>query len=354
VILRVSGVRCQVSGNEEKRLTTDDGSRTRDEEPESRVQFPVSSFQFQVSDTGIGIPKERIEAIFEPFAKVDIEGRWTEGTGLGLAISRRLIELMGGKLTVESQVNKGSTFTVELEIEVMEGVEEAAKAPEKVVIGYRGERKHILIADDNITNLSMLVSMLKPLGFEIETAENGEEAVGRAAESQPDLILMDLMMPIMNGDEALRRIRENEDLKKIKVIGVSAAVADKDRADAFAADCDGFISKPVETGTLMDKLKAQLQIEWIEQVDEERRMKDEGRGTRDEETVAVKIPPQAVLEQIIQHAERGEFTRLESTIDELEAEDSNYSDFCDRIRAHARKYDDEGIIKYIKSREGWD
>jgi PAS domain S-box-containing protein len=379
VTLQVSGE----NGKEERQRTMDEGRGAKgDWKPATSNQQRVT---FQISDTGIGIAEENLETIFEPFTKVDIQGRSTEGSGLGLAISRRLIELMGGRLTVESPSNcrlsmddfrlkdnskiqcpdnhqssinnhqstggPGSTFRVELEMEVVEGVEEAARAPERAVIGYRGQRKKVLIADDNITNLSMLMSMLEPLGFEIETAENGEEAVGRAAESRPDLILMDLMMPIMNGHEAMRRIRENEDLKKIKVVGVSAAVADKDRAGAFAADCDGFISKPVETGELLDKLKEQLEIEWIESEDGGRGTRDEGRRTKDEEAGPEKMPPRRILEQIIQHAERGEFTKLGRILDELESEDADYSGFCDLVREYARRYDDEGIVEYIKSKE---
>jgi CheY-like chemotaxis protein len=342
VTLRVSGVRCQVSGNGKE-----------------KEQSSIISLQFQISDTGIGIPEERIEQIFEPFTHEHSKDRVIEGTGLGLAITRRLVDLMGGKLLIESEVGKGSTFTVELVLEVLEELAVETIAPEKVVIGYtcrepsrtKGERKKILIVDDNITNLSMLISLIEPLGFEIETAENGEEAVRMAAESRPDLILMDLLMPVMDGDKALMQICKDDELKAIKIIGVSAAVADKERTEAFAADCDDFISKPVDTEVLLDKLAEQLQIEWIEAEDGRRETRDEGRGTKDEEASPVKMPPRAVLDTIIQCAERGEFTKLGKIFDELESEDAGYSGFCAGVREHARRYDDERIIDYIKSRE---
>jgi signal transduction histidine kinase/DNA-binding response OmpR family regulator len=375
VTLQVSGVRCQVSGEngkEERRRTKDEGRGANDDwKPASSIQQRVT---FEIQDSGIGIPEDKLEAIFEPFTQMEGKGRTTEGTGLGLAISRKLIELMGGRLTVQSPSNfrlkdnskiqypdnhqssiinqqstggPGSTFTVELELEVVEGIESVSLEPEKAVIGYEGERKRILIVDDNTTNLAMLVSLLEPLGFDIYTAENGEEAVEQAVAAKPDLMLLDLLMPVMDGDEVLGRIRDDDRMKAIKVIGVSAAVADKDRTEEFAAACDDFISKPVDTTLLLDKLKAQLRIEWIEDEDGGPRTRDEGRETKDEEAGPVKMPSRAVLEQIIQHAERGEFTKLESTIDELGKEDAGYSGFCDRIRAYAKKYDDEGIIKYI-------
>ncbi len=316
----------------EERKMTDEGQRVT----------------FEIEDTGIGIPEERIETIFEAFTKVDIQERNTEGTGLGLAISRKLVELMGGRLWVESEVGKGSTFTVELDLKVVGSFAVEAKAPERTFTGYtcgepvrtKGERKKILIVDDNITNLAMLVSLLEPLDFDIDTAENGEEAVKKAVAVYPDLILLDLLMPVIDGDKALMQIRRDDELKTIKVIGVSAAVADRERIETFAAACDDFISKPVDTALLLDKIKAQLKIEWIDAEDRE-------QGTKDEEGGPVKMPIRAVIEQIIQHAERGEFTKLGRILDELESEDAGYSGFCDRIRAYARRYDDEGIIEYV-------
>jgi CheY-like chemotaxis protein len=323
------------NGKEERRPARDN------EQPATSNQQRVT---FKIMDTGIGIPKERIEPIFIPFTKGSLKGEWTEGTGLGLSISRRLIELMGGKLLVESEVGKGSTFIVELKLEVVEGIESVSLEPEKPVIGYVGERKKVLIVDDNITNLSMLVSLLEPLGFEIDTAENGEEAVKKAVAEKPDLILLDLLMPVMDGDEVLSRIKDDIELKAIKVIGVSAAVADKERTEAFAADSDDFISKPVNAALLLDKLKQQLEIEWIEKDAEE---SEKITGT--DEAEPAKIPSRAVLDEIIYHAERGEFTKLSRILDELELEDAKYGGFSDGARKHARRYDDERIVEYIKS-----
>ncbi|MCX5814707.1 MAG: ATP-binding protein [Proteobacteria bacterium] len=300
---------------------------------EESLHHPVSGFTFHVSDTGIGIPREQIEAIFEPFMQGDL--RATEGIGLGLAISRHLVELMGGRLSVESAPGKGSAFTFVLELEVEEGAV-APEATEKVIIGYHGERKRILIADDNPTNLAMLVSVLEPLGFTVETAGNGEETVKKAATTKPDLILMDLLMPVINGHDALCRIRGDERLTHIKVIGVSAAVADRERTEEFAADCDGFIAKPVHIKALLEKLKGQLGIEWIEGEAEPVSLKEE----------PVVMPSDDVLMEIIGLAERGDYTGLEGILSSLT--DDRHAAFRRRIRAYAKTYDDEGIINYIK------
>jgi signal transduction histidine kinase/DNA-binding NarL/FixJ family response regulator len=310
--------------------------------PVTSIQYPVISIQFEVEDTGIGIPEEKLEAIFDPFTQMKGAGRSSEGAGLGLAICRRLLEIMGGRLSVASEVGKGSTFTVDLELEASEA---KAKAPEKLVIGYQGERKRLLIVDDNIINLSMLVSTLEPLGFAIETADSGEEAIHKAAATHPDLILLDLLMPEMDGDEVLRRIRRTEGLEHVKVIGVSAAIADKERAGQFAAACDDFMAKPVEIGELLEKLKAQLHIEWIEEETEAAVTPYElpsGETGKPE-----KRPPQAVVEELLKQAERGDFIRLEKILDRLESEDKDYKGFCDRIRAYVRRFDYGSIIDYL-------
>jgi len=305
-------------------------SGLREEEP---FQYPVSSITFHVSDTGIGIPQEQIEAIFEPFMQGDVQA--TEGIGLGLAISRHLVELMGGKLSVESTPEKGSAFAFTLELEV---VEEGAVTPEehgKAIIGYHGEPKRILIADDNPTNLAMLVSVLEPLGFIVETTKNGEETFIRAALTKPDLILMDLLMPVTNGHDALRRIRGDKNLTHMKVVGVSAAVADKERTEEFVADCDGFIAKPVYIKTLLEEIKEQLGIEWI---------KGKEPVSLTEEPVT--MPPDDVLMEMLLIAEGGDYTTLEHILSTLT--DDMYAAFCRRIRSYAKTYDDEGIINYIK------
>jgi CheY-like chemotaxis protein/anti-sigma regulatory factor (Ser/Thr protein kinase) len=317
------------------------------EEAAINLQSSIFNLQFQVEDTGIGIPEEQLEAIFEPFTQMKGADRPSEGAGLGLAICRRLLEIMGGRLTVASEVGTGSTFTVELALEVVKGVDVAAKTSEKAVIGYQGARKRLLIVDDNITNLAMLVSILEPLGFEIETADSGTEALQKATTTSPDLILLDLLMPGMDGDEVLRQIRQDVSLREIKVIGVSAAVADKARADQFAAACDGFLAKPVDIRELQEQLKEQLQLEWIEAGADTMEPPPSVEVSSMDIDTPEKWLPQTVVDDILEKAEWGDFTRLEAILDRLESEDDDYRAFCDRIRTYSKRFDDDAIIDYL-------
>ena len=303
------------------------------------------TLHFQVADTGIGIPQEKLAAIFEPFTQVDRGSGTVEGTGLGLAISRHLLELMGGRLSVESQVGTGSAFTVELAMEVVaEVVETPVTAPEREVIGYAGERKRILLVDDNPANLALLFALLDPLGFEVEAVDDGDKALSSVAQHKPDLILMDLLMPGIDGHEALRRIRNTDGNSRTKIVGVSAAVADKTRVKAFAAECDGFVAKPVELKELLPVLKTQLRLDWIWEDIDATMLSASNETASDDADQPEKCPSRATVEELLEQAERGDFTKIVHILDTLMAEDEAYRMFCDRIRADAKRFDDEAII----------
>ncbi|MCP4398788.1 MAG: response regulator, partial [bacterium] len=309
---------------------------------------PQWAVRYQIQDTGIGIPKEKLAAIFEPFTRMERAGRTAEGTGLGLAISRRLIELMGGTLSVESQVGTGSTFTVELNPEVVAEVAETPiTTPGRDVIGYAGERKRILLVDDNPSNLALLFALLDPLGFEVEMTDDGDKAISSVTQYKPDLVLMDLLMPGINGHEALQRIRNTESVSKTPIVGVSAAVADKTRVEAFAAECSDFVSKPVDIKELLPVLKAQLRLQWI--WEDTSAPASPASATLPPRVTGQpeKRPPLAIVEELRDKAEQGDFTRLGKILDTLMAEDDAYHTFCDRIRAHAKRFDDDAILTYL-------
>ncbi|MFH1194848.1 MAG: two-component regulator propeller domain-containing protein [bacterium] len=306
--------------------------------PVTSNQQPVTSIQFRVSDSGVGIPEDKLEKIFEPFTRDVGKDKTIEGIGLGLSITRKLVDLMGGKISVESEVGKGSTFTVELKMELVEAEEKAkAKKSEREIIGYRGERKKILIVDDNPINLAMMVDALESLGFDIETAQNGREAIEKAGEIIPDLILLDLLMPVMDGDAAALNIKSNERLKRTKVIGVSAAVADKERANKFATDCDGFISKPVNIDELLEKIKNLLGIGWIE-------VHSDVPSSAKEQ---IKLPPDDIVKAIIHATENGDYASLEGILNTL-SNDETSVEFCNSVREYMKRYDDDSIIKILK------
>jgi PAS domain S-box-containing protein len=228
-----------------------------------KVGYHEGKIRFQVEDTGIGIAPEKLTEIFLPFHQVENRRHLVEGTGLGLTISQKLAKLMGSTLELKSQLNSGSVFWLDLDLpEVLESTE-VAKRQERNIIGLRGEKRKVLVVDDKWENRSFLVNLLAPLGFEIFEAADGRDCLNKALEFKPDAILMDLVMPVLDGFEATRQIRKSTQLKKIVIIATSASVFDYSQDKSREAGCDDFIPKPVRAKHLLERLRVHLGLEWV-------------------------------------------------------------------------------------------
>ncbi|WP_290642815.1 ATP-binding protein [Aquabacterium sp.] len=219
--------------------------------------------RFDVQDSGVGIRSEDQERIFEPFEQAGDSRSRAAGTGLGLAISRQLVRLMGGQLQLSSEPGTGSRFWFELSLQMVDAmVREPVRHP--LVTGYTGERRRILVVDDVEANREMLVAMLRPLGFETLEAVHGQDALDQVQASNPDLVLMDLAMPVMDGLEATRRLRANERTKDLPVIALSANASNTHRDEALAAGATLFMSKPFDSADLLRNLERCLSLNWID------------------------------------------------------------------------------------------
>ncbi len=299
------------------------------------------NFTFEVEDTGIGIEKAQIEQIFEPFTQIGDQWKYVEGTGLGLAITKKIIDLMEGKLEVESEPGKGSIFRMLLNMpEAKEKVGEKIK--QLNIVGYKGKKKKILVVDDNLTNLSFLVSALEPLGFEIAIAENGKVALEQAKQKEPDLILMDLVMPVMNGVETIKEIRKLPNLVKAKIIGITASVIDHDQRQEFQKKCNGNIDKPINLYELFGLIKELLNLEWV--------FLEPVKAIIEEpnENAPIVIPNTDSLEAIISFAEIGDYPSIEKLLNKIIVE-KKYFTFSKKIGKFIEKYDSNGLINYLKS-----
>jgi len=215
--------------------------------------------KFSVVDTGIGISTESFFKIFSPFEQADSSiSRKFGGTGLGLAISQRIVELMGGKLQVKSQIGKGTNFYFSAWFQIDKGVaaqENIGQSSE--VPNFSG--KIVLVVDDIEINREIIFSMLNHTGIFIESAQNGEEAlnlVKNSAEGYYDLILMDVQMPVMDGYTSTKLIRSlfRADVKNIIILALTANAFKEDVEQAFNAGMDGHVSKPVEENVLLSTI----------------------------------------------------------------------------------------------------
>ena len=230
-----------------------------------KVSESKTQLRFEIVDTGVGISDQKLEHIFQPFEQVgDIESR-SSGTGLGLAICQQLLHLMGSELKVQSRLGKGSTFWFDIILPLAEPMVDQKLYPDKrvQVVGYQGVRRKILVVDDKQENRELLVQILKPLGFDVWTADNGQKALDIAPHIQPDIILTDLVMPTRTGVTMALEMRKIPETKEIPIIIVSASSVTLIKQMAKKIGCEDFLLKPIDEEQLLAKLQQYLNLAWI-------------------------------------------------------------------------------------------
>ncbi|NEQ35949.1 MAG: response regulator [Okeania sp. SIO3I5] len=312
------------------------------------VTFTVSrsetGFRFEVRDTGMGITREHLETIFLPFEQVGDTTNQSEGTGLGLAISQEIVQMMNSQIYVESQVGIGSVFWFDLSLEYsLEWVKSAQSSIKGVIKGIKDQPRKIkiLAVDDKWENRSVIVNLLQPLGFELEEARNGQEGWEKARVFLPDLVITDLIMPVMDGFEMIRWFRESEVLSNVPILVSSASVFEYDQYRSFEAGGNDFLPKPVEARELLNKLQQHLGLEWVyeeETVSEEKEV--------DEMEI---IPPGSeVLDTLYELAMKGNFKGIVKQVQILEKVNDKYVPFVQQIKKLSREFHDQQIIELIE------
>ena len=216
---------------------------------------------FAVRDTGIGIAAADLARLFRPFEQLGDADHRSRGTGLGLALSRQLVRHMGGDIHVHSEPDRGSEFSFELRLPTAAGPL-ADPAVVRRIAGYAGRRRLVLVADDIELNRQVLCETLALYGFDVAVACDGDEAVRQATTLRPDLILMDLTMPRLNGTQAMERLRAAAATAAVPVIAVSASAGAEEREAAMQAGAAGFLAKPVDQAELLGTLGRCLALEW--------------------------------------------------------------------------------------------
>lgn len=365
---------------------------TNDKEP-----ITLHKIRFQIEDTGIGITREHLEKIFRPFEQVGSIERRTEGTGLGLAISQKIIAMMGGSIEVQSQPEKGSIFWFEVELPEAKDWKNSYRIPQNgTIAGFEGQQRTILIVDDHWVNRSVIANLLEPLGFEIFEASNGQEGLDKAIAIQPDLIIVDLRMPGMDGFALTRILRESAKLqgtvnevsskaeglsfnksldssqtpsiinngtfiqyeeqtkenspafrrqKPSVIIASSASVFDFHRQQALDTGCDDFLPKPVQAEELLEKLQRHLQLTWIYHNGDEVIAKCQDNSA----TVAkMVVPPSSELADLYQAVQRCDIVDIEAETKRIKQLDSQYIAFADMLLTFAEEFEMEAIAKLVE------
>ncbi|MFZ2855684.1 MAG: ATP-binding protein [Rhodocyclaceae bacterium] len=301
----------------------------------------TARLRFEVQDSGVGIAPEQQGIIFQPFEQVGDTQRRAGGTGLGLSISRRLVHLMGGEIQVDSRPGGGSRFWFDLEWPIA-AEDLALAAPSAVSInGYRGPRRSVLVVDDTDPNRSLLVDLLRPLGFAVSEASNGQEALQQAQAAAPDLVLTDLAMPVMGGVELIRQLRRTPGLESLPIIVVSASASDQDRADSRIAGANAFLLKPIEHSDLLREIGLVLGLVWI--TDE-----SVAKVSSSPDSAPLVAPTRDEMKILHQLALSGNMRAIRERATYLAGLDAQYRGFAGKIEHLAKTYQSVALLGFVE------
>ncbi|WP_341529433.1 PAS domain S-box protein [Nostoc sp. UHCC 0302] len=236
-------------------------------------QRPIPDAQsliFEVEDTGRGIAPEEMDNLFQPFVQTTSGIQTKEGTGLGLTISRQFVRLLGGDIHFTSSLGQGSTFSFEIQVNLAPALKVVPKLSKGRVIKLAADQPlyRILTVDDRKENRDLIVQLLSGVGFEVETASNGQEAIAMWQTWQPHLIWMDMRMPVINGYDATKEIRAREKNLSIPnhrtvIIALTASAFEEQQASILAAGCDDLVRKPFREQLIFEKIAEYLQVRYI-------------------------------------------------------------------------------------------
>lgn len=222
-----------------------------------------NEIKFRVIDTGIGINKTHLKKIFQPFQQAGNEDYRAKGTGLGLSITKQLLKLMDSKIKVKSQLGMGSVFYFNLMVDIIELEKSEFSQSALEIVGYKGEKRKILIVDDVEVNRLLLRYILQALGFETLEAANGKQGLNLAQNYSFDLILTDLLMPCKSGLTMVTALRKMPNYQNIPILAVSASSREIMANRSREAGCNDFISKPISEPELLQLIQKYLKLEWV-------------------------------------------------------------------------------------------
>lgn len=317
-----------------------------------KIGYDQEKLRFQVEDTGIGIVAEELEKIFLPFQQTGDQNYRAQGTGLGLSITKKLVEMMGGEIQVESTLQVGSKFWFSLnvpEVAVAGQVDEQVERP--IIIGYHSSssgngKVKVLVVDDHWENRAVVIQLLTPLGFVLTEAANGREALEKAREWLPEVILMDLVMPVMDGFTATRQLRQIPELKEVLIIALSASTFDVHHQESSEAGCDDFVAKPFRVETLLECLQKHLHLTWIYE-QSSARLKPPVQQVGPAELVMV-LPSTERLSILAKLAKKGDIKGILDDIEELEKSDLKLVPFTSQVRQLAKSFQRKKIFEFVK------
>ncbi|MGK7935032.1 MAG: CBS domain-containing protein [Xenococcaceae cyanobacterium] len=324
------------------------------QEAERFSQTPNPKIRFQVADTGIGIPPDKLTEIFLPFQQA-VAGQFAhEGTGLGLAISQNIIHQMGGEIKVHSELGKGSVFWFDVDLPAIATSNEVKQTNlERRIVGFKGNKHKILVVDDQIHNRAFLVELLRPLGFEVVEATNREEGWTIAQKYRPDLILLDLVMPVVDSYSIANRLRQDPHFADVVIVATSASDLKNEQSLSERSDYNAFLTKPVCVDELLEIIKVYLKLEWIYQPNPSTILSTDDKIEKTEEDIglvgnSIIAPPEEELAVLLELAKLGNIAGILEQAAKIEQLAPQYRSFARLTRQLAESFQEKKLRQFIE------
>jgi len=350
------GEREKGKGKRKRIITNSQLPITSSQLPITNYQLPITKIRFKIQDTGVGMSPTQIDKIFLPFEQVGDSTHQTEGTGLGLAISQKIVELMGSSIQVKSKFGVGSLFEFEIEFLIPDNWTESNTITSGGrITGYSGCRKKIMIVDDSWENRSVIVNLLEPLGFTIIEAANGEEGLEKTSLYYPDLIISDLEMPIIDGWEMLRQLRQSKSFKDTIVIVSSASIFNVDQQKNQVAGGDDFLAKPVQAAEIYRLLSKHLKLNWIyaeaqkEKVRSRQPLSPGVSSTKPQTTGEIIVPPADDLAMLIEYAKKGQIKGIQKELEKISQMNDKYKHFVNHLNELVKTFNIKKIRQFLQN-----
>ncbi len=314
------------------------------------TQSPIAKIRFQIEDTGIGMSAQQLEKIFLPFEQVGSAQQRSEGTGLGLAISQRIATLMGSEIQVQSQPGEGSLFWLDLELPILvshdwQNVDFSPVPSQQKIIGIRGNTPQILIVDDDERHCAVLSKLLQEVGCRTLEANDGEQGLKIAIAHCPDMILLDLAMPNMDGFDLIVHLQQHPETDAIPIIVSSANVFEENRQRSIQAGATAFVPKPLQRDELLNAIHSVLKVDWV-YAPSILPSSPQSQTLSDSEWV---VPSQEILQQLYHLAMMGDIQAIQGIIEELAQTNTQLTPFAAELSKFAADFQTAKIRKFLKS-----
>jgi PAS domain S-box-containing protein len=305
-----------------------------------RVESEGNTVSFEVEDTGVGIAPDELDRVFDAFVQSESGQRSKQGTGLGMPISQKFIRMMGGGISVKSEVGKGTTFRFDVQVAMADSADLAISEPEQRVVGLAPDQPQyrLLVVEDNDASRKLLVTLLKNVGFEVREAANGQDAVRVWEEWQPQLIWMDIRMPVLDGYEATKIIKlaANDQTSPIhtKIIALTASAFEEDKIKAFERGCDDFVRKPFRETEIFKMVQKHLGVDYVFEEDGKYRQSPTTRHLSAEDLHSLMATlPVGLVTKLAEAADSCDADRIDLIIDDIRIKSVPLSDALESLSA---------------------